>query len=140
MPKKLLVGFFSILFFCLLLTPTSFSQSLDTSSGNLDNITKQLAELNDSLNKSVAPTKPLQTELDKMKKQFIDGAAKHGHKAEILEKIWVDWEAFATQTGINSIRSFGAIMIPAACMPVFRTEPSSLSASCSTWLSSPDPL
>jgi DNA polymerase-3 subunit alpha len=33
--------------------------------------------------------------LDKMKKQFIDGAGKHGHKAETLEKIWLDWEAFA---------------------------------------------
>ncbi|ANH81985.1 DNA polymerase III subunit alpha [Niabella ginsenosidivorans] len=33
--------------------------------------------------------------LDKMKKQFVEGAAKKGHPAEILEKIWTDWEAFA---------------------------------------------
>ena len=33
--------------------------------------------------------------LDKMKKQFIDGATAKGHAAEKLEKIWTDWEAFA---------------------------------------------
>lgn len=33
--------------------------------------------------------------LDKMKAQFIEGAGKHGHSKEKLEKIWVDWEAFA---------------------------------------------
>ncbi len=33
--------------------------------------------------------------LDKMKKQFVEGAAAKGHDAEILEKIWTDWEAFA---------------------------------------------
>jgi DNA polymerase III subunit alpha len=33
--------------------------------------------------------------LDKMKAQFIKGAEKNGHPAEKLEKIWVDWEAFA---------------------------------------------
>lgn len=33
--------------------------------------------------------------LDKMKVQFIDGAAAKGHDKEILEKVWVDWEAFA---------------------------------------------
>ena len=27
----------------------------------------------------------------------------------------------------------GAMMMPAACMPVLRTEPSSFSAACSTW-------
>ncbi|GAB3017587.1 DNA polymerase III subunit alpha [Niabella terrae] len=33
--------------------------------------------------------------LDKMKKQFIDGAVHKGHPADKLEKIWTDWEAFA---------------------------------------------
>lgn len=33
--------------------------------------------------------------LDKMKKQFIDGAGAKGHPADKLEKIWTDWEAFA---------------------------------------------
>ncbi|WP_346238084.1 DNA polymerase III subunit alpha [Niabella insulamsoli] len=33
--------------------------------------------------------------LDKMKKQFIDGAVAKGHPADKLEKIWTDWEAFA---------------------------------------------
>jgi DNA polymerase III subunit alpha len=33
--------------------------------------------------------------LNKMKAQFIEGATAKGHAAEKLEKIWVDWEAFA---------------------------------------------
>jgi DNA polymerase-3 subunit alpha len=33
--------------------------------------------------------------LDKMKLQFVQGAMAKGHEAEILEKIWTDWEAFA---------------------------------------------
>ena len=33
--------------------------------------------------------------LDKMKKQFIDGAVERNHPGTILEKIWTDWEAFA---------------------------------------------
>ncbi|MBL7736317.1 MAG: DNA polymerase III subunit alpha [Chitinophagaceae bacterium] len=33
--------------------------------------------------------------LDKMKAQFIAGASKNGHPADKLEKIWLDWEAFA---------------------------------------------
>jgi len=33
--------------------------------------------------------------LDKMKGQFISGAAKKGFAADRLEKIWTDWEAFA---------------------------------------------
>lgn len=33
--------------------------------------------------------------LDKMKAQFIGGATKNGHPAEVLEKIWTDWESFA---------------------------------------------
>ena len=33
--------------------------------------------------------------LDKMKAQFVQGASKNGHAADILEKIWTDWESFA---------------------------------------------
>ena len=33
--------------------------------------------------------------LDKMKSQFISGATKKGLPADKLEKIWIDWEAFA---------------------------------------------
>jgi len=34
--------------------------------------------------------------LDKMKPKFIEQAAKNGHDEEKLEKIWKDWEAFAS--------------------------------------------
>src|ERR1700722_13481576 len=33
--------------------------------------------------------------LDKMKSQFIKGATEKGFAAEVLQKIWTDWEAFA---------------------------------------------
>ena len=33
--------------------------------------------------------------LDKMKDKFINGCKNNGHAAEICEKIWTDWEAFA---------------------------------------------
>ncbi len=34
--------------------------------------------------------------LDKMKPKFIGQAAENGHNPKILEKIWTDWEAFAS--------------------------------------------
>ncbi|MGV8878430.1 MAG: DNA polymerase III subunit alpha [Sphingobacteriaceae bacterium] len=34
--------------------------------------------------------------LDKLKPQFISNAAKKGHSEKVLEKIWTDWEAFAS--------------------------------------------
>src|SRR5690606_10756601 len=34
--------------------------------------------------------------LDKMKPKFIEQAAGNGHSAKVLEKIWKDWEAFAS--------------------------------------------
>ena len=34
--------------------------------------------------------------LDKMKPKFIEQAAANGHAPKILEKIWTDWEAFAS--------------------------------------------
>ncbi|MGN6163636.1 MAG: DNA polymerase III subunit alpha, partial [Flavisolibacter sp.] len=33
--------------------------------------------------------------LDKMKSKFIEGATSNGHRKDILEKVWTDWEAFA---------------------------------------------
>ncbi|MCM4167618.1 DNA polymerase III subunit alpha [Arenibacter antarcticus] len=34
--------------------------------------------------------------LEKLKPQFLDGGEKKGHPREVLEKIWKDWEAFAS--------------------------------------------
>ena len=34
--------------------------------------------------------------IDKMKPQFVENAAKKGHDPQKLEKIWTDWEAFAS--------------------------------------------
>lgn len=34
--------------------------------------------------------------LDKMKSQFLEGATQKGYSEKILEKIWQDWEAFAS--------------------------------------------
>jgi DNA polymerase-3 subunit alpha len=34
--------------------------------------------------------------LDKMKPKFIEKASSKGHEAKILEKVWTDWEAFAS--------------------------------------------
>ncbi len=33
--------------------------------------------------------------LDKMKVQFVEGATAKGHHKDVLEKVWIDWEAFA---------------------------------------------
>ena len=34
--------------------------------------------------------------VDKMKPKFIEGGKKNGHDPKVLEKIWADWEAFAS--------------------------------------------
>ena len=34
--------------------------------------------------------------LDKMKPKFLDGCKANGHDLKIAEKVWVDWEAFAS--------------------------------------------
>lgn len=34
--------------------------------------------------------------LDKLKPQFIENSMKNGHDAKVLEKVWKDWEAFAS--------------------------------------------
>ncbi len=70
--KKILLLFCLVLMFLSPFLPTQavFSQA-GTSQGDLDNINKQIANLNDELNKSVAATKPLQSELDKIQKQMV---------------------------------------------------------------------
>ena len=40
--------------------------------------------------------KKIKSVLDQMKPKFINGGAERGHPGEILEKIWKDWEAFAS--------------------------------------------
>ncbi len=60
------------------------SQSLaDFSKGDADILRK-------AMGKKDRPT------LDKMKPKFVEQAAAKGHDANILEKIWKDWEAFAS--------------------------------------------
>ena len=60
------------------------SQSLaDFSKGDADVLRK-------AMGKKDRPT------LDKMKPKFVEQAAAKGHDAKILEKIWKDWEAFAS--------------------------------------------
>jgi DNA polymerase-3 subunit alpha len=47
----------------------------------------------DSLRKAMG--KKLKEVMDKLREQFIDGAIQKGHPQKTVEKIWVDWEAFA---------------------------------------------
>jgi DNA polymerase III subunit alpha len=47
----------------------------------------------DSLRKAMG--KKIKELMDKLKQQFLDGCEKNGHKKEIAEKVWKDWEAFA---------------------------------------------
>lgn len=73
MPKKIIafISFILVTFIIFTISPRpTFSESIDTSSGTFDKITKDLADLTDALSKSIAATKPLQSELDKMQKQI----------------------------------------------------------------------
>ncbi len=47
----------------------------------------------DSLRKAMGKKK--KEEMDKLKAAFMEGCVANGHKEEIIEKIWKDWEAFA---------------------------------------------
>ena len=40
--------------------------------------------------------KKLRDKLDHMKPKFIEGGKKNGHDPQVLEKIWADWEKFAS--------------------------------------------
>ncbi len=70
MPKKRLFLIACSLFFSFVLL-FAF-HPIQTHADQLDDINKQLADLNDALSKSVAATKPLQSELDSMKKQIAN--------------------------------------------------------------------
>jgi len=47
----------------------------------------------DSLRKAMG--KKIKKMMDELKEKFIEGCRKNGHKQEVIEKIWTDWEAFA---------------------------------------------
>ncbi|MFR9504139.1 MAG: DNA polymerase III subunit alpha [Rikenellaceae bacterium] len=48
----------------------------------------------DSLRKAMG--KKLKDKLDELKPQFISGGQSNGHDPKVLEKIWADWEKFAS--------------------------------------------
>jgi len=48
----------------------------------------------DALRKAMG--KKLKDKLDHMKPKFIEGGKKNGHDPKVLEKIWSDWESFAS--------------------------------------------
>ena len=48
----------------------------------------------DALRKAMG--KKLRDKLDQMKPKFISGGQKNGHDPKVLEKIWTDWEKFAS--------------------------------------------
>ena len=48
----------------------------------------------DALRKAMG--KKLRDKLDQMKPKFIQGGQKNGHDPKVLEKIWADWEKFAS--------------------------------------------
>ena len=48
----------------------------------------------DALRKAMG--KKLRDKLDHMKPKFIEGGKKNGHDPKVLEKIWADWEKFAS--------------------------------------------
>ncbi len=67
MPKKIFLAALALFF---ALTLIVWINPTPTRADQLDDINKQLADLNDALSKSVAATKPLQSELDSMQKQI----------------------------------------------------------------------
>lgn len=72
MPKKILLILSALLIshFSFLSFAGIANSQVDTSDANLENISKEIASLNDSLNKSVAATKPLESELDSIQKRM----------------------------------------------------------------------
>jgi len=69
---------------------TVYQEQVMLLSQKLANFTKGQA---DSLRKAMG--KKIVALLAEMKPKFLAGGEKNGHKKEILEKIWKDWEAFA---------------------------------------------
>ncbi len=70
---------------------TVYQEQVMLLSQKLANFTKGEADV---LRKAMG--KKQKAVLDKMKPKFIEQAAENGHDAEVLEKIWKDWEAFAS--------------------------------------------
>ena len=61
-------------------------------------LSRQLADFtrgqSDALRKAMGKTK--KAIVDQMKPMFIEGGKKNGHDPKVLEKIWADWEKFAS--------------------------------------------
>ena len=61
-------------------------------------LSRQLADFtrgqSDALRKAMGKKK--KTIVDQMKPMFIEGGKKNGHDPKVLEKIWADWEKFAS--------------------------------------------
>ncbi len=70
---------------------TVYQEQVMLLSQKLANFTKGEADV---LRKAMG--KKQKAVLDKMKPKFVEQAAANGHDPEILEKIWKDWEAFAS--------------------------------------------
>ncbi|GAB5398791.1 MAG: DNA polymerase III subunit alpha [Aureisphaera sp.] len=70
---------------------TVYQEQVMLLSQKLANFTKGEADV---LRKAMG--KKQKAVLDKMKPKFIEQAEKNGHPADVLEKIWKDWEAFAS--------------------------------------------
>ena len=70
---------------------TVYQEQVMLLSQKLANFTKGQADI---LRKAMG--KKQAVVLAKMKSQFIEGAVSNGHNAKKLEKIWKDWEAFAS--------------------------------------------
>ncbi|MBR4962771.1 MAG: DNA polymerase III subunit alpha, partial [Muribaculaceae bacterium] len=50
--------------------------------------------MSDALRKAMG--KKIRSKLDELKPKFIEGGKKNGHDPKVLEKIWGDWEKFAS--------------------------------------------
>ena len=114
MPVKkgiLIVGIILLLLTPLVPLQAAFSQTTGGTE-DLDSITSQLATLNDQLNKSVAATKPLQSQLDSMKKQLasIKGQIAAVEADSQLKKKQIDtgYKDLASKENLlsNTIRDF----------------------------------
>ena len=66
--------------------------------------------------------------LDKMKSKFMDGCKANGHDPEVCEKIWTDWEAFASYAFNKSHSTCYAFV-------AFQTASSKRITRPNTWLS-----
>lgn len=70
---------------------TVYQEQVMLLSQRLANFTKGEADV---LRKAMG--KKILAVLDKMKPKFLEGGEKNGHPKNVLEKIWKDWEAFAS--------------------------------------------